>query len=624
MTVTADRDTRVIVSASGFSNPIPFDQYVEDSAHIEVYADTEQMTLGVDYTIAGLLDDDGIEVTITATGLANYDPDEYIVFHKPPMTQGEDLSMGGRFGTAYEKAVDALARRMQSLADRVDRALRLPVNTPLETEGGELPVAAPNQIIGWNDDATGLENKGTVPQLETVAGIAEDIAALALIADEITALSAVDSELVTLAPVAAQIATLATVAANIATLAPISADITTVAGVSANVATLATVAAEIAALGPISANIATVAGISVAVSTVAANIADIQAALADLPSLAAKLNLDGSNVGNAAAKAAFKGTIGVFSPPQGRITLTSGTPVTTSDVTAATTVYYTPYVGDQVPISDGTKFYMYAFSELSFALDSDSGHSLYHQASRNYDVFIANDAGTLRAGTGPQWSGGAGVGALRGTGAGTTELERVNGVWVNKNVVGLRFGSASGNVVNVPAQRATYVGTLRMTANGQTEDSIAKRFVWNCYNRVLRALKAVEATDNWAYTTATMRQARGSAANQVEMVRGINEDAVNADLTGVVANTNAGVRIMVTIGLDSTTEKAADAISGVTHAPVANYSSQLKAAYRGLPGLGYHYLAWLEWSAATGTTTFYGDGNEPTMQQSGLIANALA
>lgn len=32
-------------------------------------------------------------------------------------------------------------------------------------------------------------------------------------------------------------------------------------------------------------------------------------------------------------------------PPQGRLTLTTGTPVMTAEAAAQTTIYYTPYVG---------------------------------------------------------------------------------------------------------------------------------------------------------------------------------------------------------------------------------------------------------------------------------------
>ena len=42
--------------------------------------------------------------------------------------------------------------------------------------------------------------------------------------------------------------------------------------------------------------------------------------------------------------------------PNGRLTLTSGTPVTTNDVTAATTIYYTPYKGNAIQLYNGTNW----------------------------------------------------------------------------------------------------------------------------------------------------------------------------------------------------------------------------------------------------------------------------
>lgn len=169
--------------------------------------------------------------------------------------------------------------------------------------------------------------------------------------------------------------------------------------------------------------------------------------------------------------------------PQGRITLTTALPVTTADVTAAATIYYTPYIGDVIPIYDGTALAYTTFTELSLALSSNSGHTNYHQSGKAFDCFVFNDAGTIRLGTGPAWSSDT----ARGTGAGTTELERYKGLRVNKVSITLRFGSSSGNTVTVDARKATYVGTFYCTANGQTEDSAINRLAWNEYHRAVRS-----------------------------------------------------------------------------------------------------------------------------------------
>ncbi len=180
---------------------------------------------------------------------------------------------------------------------------------------------------------------------------------------------------------------------------------------------------------------------------------------------------------------------GAIVPPQGRLTLTSGLPVLAADVTGAATIFYTPYLGRSVPLYDGAAWSNNNISELSLALDLNSGHTGYHQSGKNFDLFVINDAGTLRLATGPAWSSDT----ARGTGAGTTELTQLNGILVNANTLAnARFGSSSGNTVSVAANRATYVGSFRASADGQTQVKFGSSAVgggeawigiWNAYNR---------------------------------------------------------------------------------------------------------------------------------------------
>jgi hypothetical protein len=53
----------------------------------------------------------------------------------------------------------------------------------------------------------------------------------------------------------------------------------------------------------------------------------------------------------------------IVSPPQGYLTPTSATPIIAGDSTAA--IYYTPFVGNQVPIYNGSRFVATEFSELT-------------------------------------------------------------------------------------------------------------------------------------------------------------------------------------------------------------------------------------------------------------------
>jgi hypothetical protein len=277
----------------------------------------------------------------------------------------------------------------------------------------------------------------------------------------------------------------------------------------------------------------------------------------------------------------------------GRLTLTSGQPVTTADVTAATAVYYTAYVHDVFWTWDGTAFVPNTFTQLGLTFTSNSAHENYQQADKNFDVFLfldENSQGQL-LGTGPAWTSDT----ARGTGAGTTELEYHKGVWVNKVSMRLRWGSASGNIGTVSARNATYVGTIRMTADGQTEDSLVKRFVWNTHNRRNRAMQRIESTANWTYSTATFRQANNNTANQLAMVRGLNEDCVYVEAVARVSTSSAAVANAVTdLGLDVTNNKVSGTVRSQTTPDNAFQQLGQSSRWTGYPGLGYHFIAWLE------------------------------
>jgi hypothetical protein len=276
--------------------------------------------------------------------------------------------------------------------------------------------------------------------------------------------------------------------------------------------------------------------------------------------------------------------------PGGRLTLETAVPVSTSDQSGKTTVYYTPYKHNGVQLYDGAGWISYTFTELS-QLTTDNTKSPAAVANNsNYDVFVWNDSGTLRATRGPAWTSDTG----RGTGAATTELELFEGRYVNKVAI-----------TNGPAARmGLYVGTIRSNGSAQINDTLALRHVWNNYNRVARPMKVLEATNSWTYTTATYRQANNSAANQVDFVIGLSEDVVRVRAEAAVSNNTSAIVAITAVGLnrsnadDSTT-------SGPSRADTVT-ARRNEAEYLGFPGIGRHFITWVEWSTATGTTTWFG------------------
>lgn len=241
----------------------------------------------------------------------------------------------------------------------------------------------------------------------------------------------------------------------------------------------------------------------------------------------------------------------VIPTPQGYLTLTSGTPIVTGDVVSATTVYYTPYVGNLVPIYSGTSLTPTVFPEISLSLVSA------HAAGSIYDVFVFNNSGVPTLVTGPAWATSTAGAGSRGTGAGTTQISRFNGFWVNAVSMTGRNGSTT---YTIGANFATYVGSILIDGSaGQVSCYRAygqsrKWGVWNAYNRVPIILKAGDPTANWQYNSSPFRVSNGNSANTIAIFTGLAEEEFdcffiqgNNGTTGVSASYGIGLNSQTTV-----------------------------------------------------------------------------
>jgi len=273
---------------------------------------------------------------------------------------------------------------------------------------------------------------------------------------------------------------------------------------------------------------------------------------------------------------------------QGRLTLTSGTPVTTSDVTAATTIYFTPYKGNRIALYDGTNWSLYSFTERSLTVPSTT--------NTNYDIFIYDNAGTLT-------------------------LEAV--AWTNDTTRATVLVLQDGVYVKSGATARRYLGSFRTTGtSGQTEDSgdrgsltECKRYVWNYYNRAPRRIRIIDSTDSWSYSTNTYRSWDNNNANRVSFLIGVSEDLVFLDFTTGLKDSGqnyAGAGI----GLDSTSSNSADLkLACSPPGAAANHGVPLRATFNQSVSAGYHYLQLLEISTGGGATqTWLGDDGKSYIQ----------
>lgn len=270
-----------------------------------------------------------------------------------------------------------------------------------------------------------------------------------------------------------------------------------------------------------------------------------------------------------------------------RLTLTTSVPVTTSDVTGAPNLFLTPYTGNQIGLYYSAAWLVVDTAEVGLSLGTLT-------SGKNYDVFA-------------YYTGSA------------VALE-LSAAWLNDLARTDALSTQDGIVVKGSDPTRRHVGTFRTTATTTTEDSQAKRFLWNRYNQVVRASKnTTETTDSWVYNTNTIRQSNGNTANQFEYVTGDATSLVRAEALTLCNIASGGGASPALIGVDSTTTNSAQIFGGTSTTNIA----ALRATYKGYPGLGYHFITWLEVGPGAGTTTFYGDAGLPLRDQAGIVGELL-
>ena len=303
-------------------------------------------------------------------------------------------------------------------------------------------------------------------------------------------------------------------------------------------------------------------------------------------------------------------------PPEGRLTLVTGTPVMTTSVATGTSVYYTPYVGDLYPSYNGIFWTERTFVELSLVLDSNSGHTGYHQTGKNFDLFLYNDGGVDRLLSGPAWASDTVQSAL---------LSRKNGILVNNSSMTGRYGNGVSDTLTVPALQGIYVGTIRMWSNGASTwqlggvastGSPINLYLRNAYNKVLVSVIASDNTNSWTYASnpVAWRSANNSNNMRASFVSGLSDDAFVAEYSEAASGTNGAAW---GVGYDAT-----NAFSGTT-----GYGAQSTAVFAAAkyetPAKGFHFFQAIEINQTAGASvTYYGDAGASYFQ-SGLHFSGL-
>jgi hypothetical protein len=251
-------------------------------------------------------------------------------------------------------------------------------------------------------------------------------------------------------------------------------------------------------------------------------------------------------------------------PCDGRLTLESGVAISTSDQVDKTTLYFTPYKGDQIGLYDGVSAWdTLSFSELSLNISAFT-------ASKPYDIWVYNNAG---------------VAALDST------------VWTNATTRATALALQDGVLVKSGATTRRYIGTIYMDAASKCQDMAYQRFVWNYYNRSNKLMSGSFLSTNHTYTTSAWRgwnndTTVGSA--RCAFVCGITDDSVAITSWFRLSSTGSGQ-----YGQIGTAINGLDAILGVAFTfGGSGFTFDTFTPIHLTPANGYNYLNVVEYGVA--------------------------
>ena len=255
-----------------------------------------------------------------------------------------------------------------------------------------------------------------------------------------------------------------------------------------------------------------------------------------------------------------------LSTAEGRLTLSSGNGLPTTDTTN-TTLYYTPFSGNKISLYDtATNLWtLKTFTEISLALAGTA-------ASTNYDVFIYNNAGTHTLEL-VAWASGT---------ARLTALALQDGVYVKSGAANKRF-----------------IGTIRTTTAGTTASTSDQRFVWNCFNQFPLFIDAADVTQhNFIGNSAVWNSWRGTTTlglTRTEFVCGLSTIVSVSFHSSMVQGIGA-------VSVDSTnTASLANALFNNTGPYAIRAGGSDHTPYL----LGYHFIQIVRSGITGETSTFY-------------------
>ena len=282
--------------------------------------------------------------------------------------------------------------------------------------------------------------------------------------------------------------------------------------------------------------------------------------------------------------------------PTGRLTLTSATPVLSSAVLTAGTMYFTPSGGNSAPVWNGSSWVSLPLPEISALLSDVTYSPAAAVAGGIYDWFAWQPtSGSWALSRSPIWTN---------TTTRALALTRVNGLLTNASPI--TNGPAAGyglyvgtSLCDAGGATVTFNPTPAGASGGPTNGAWVG--LWNQYNRVSLAATVHDTKASWTWSTATWQIADASANNAITFVSGASEDAF-ISAYGTQGTTSVSATFYIGVGINSTSSPTGQ----IGAFAASNVSGMSAASYDGLTPLGKTVVNALEAGAGSGTQTFYG------------------
>jgi hypothetical protein len=205
-----------------------------------------------------------------------------------------------------------------------------------------------------------------------------------------------------------------------------------------------------------------------------------------------------------ASGTAIGGASTLWEPPQGlRLSLTTNVYVTTIDVTAAGTLYWTTVISGGTGVVTG-----YNGSSIARKTVQQKSISVTMTSGKIKNVYYDYDGDALALGAD----------------------------WTDDVTPSETIADEQGAPVLSSDHTKLLIGVVRASGTNVIEDSEAKRFVYNKYNQVHRMGKRIDATGH-AYSSSTARYFNNDTANKIEILVGEPQSvgyALYGDITGAV------------------------------------------------------------------------------------------